>query len=294
MRQAAGSQVSRRGSKFIGCTGFPECHYTASLQKAGPEPEVSEHKCPKCGAPMLVRVGKRGRSYLACSAFPECRNIMGLDKEGKPVELAPRVQTGFSCPRCKAEMHLQKGDEGNQLVCGRCRNRQDLLSVAEATEKTELPEDEPPGYCEKCNSPMVIKRSRNGMFLGCSNYPECKSTAQLGKDRLPAPQPTGEVCEKCGRPLIMRWGQYGRFLACSGFPRCRNSWKLPARLKECPKEGCAGRLLKKASADGPYWGCTRYPECDYREDIDEAAEEEPSAKKKPAAKKKPRPRAKKK
>ena len=268
-------KFSRRGSKFIGCTGFPECRYTASLAKEGPEPEVSEHKCPKCGSPMLVRVGKRGRSYLACSAFPECRNIMGLDKEGKPVELAPRVQTGFACPRCKAEMHLQTGDEGAQLVCGRCRNKQDLLSVAEALQKTEMPEDEPPGYCEKCNAPMVIKRSRNGMFLGCSKYPECKSTAQLGKDRLPAPQPTGEVCEKCGRPLVARWGQYGRFLACSGFPRCRNSWKLPARMKECPKEGCTGRLLKKASAEGPYYGCTRYPECDHREPIDEAAEKKP-------------------
>jgi DNA topoisomerase-1 len=279
---------SRKGSKFIGCTGFPECTYTASLRKEGPQPEESGHKCPKCGSPMLVRTSKRGRPYLSCSAYPECRNVMGLDKEGNPVELAPRVQTGFSCPRCHAEMHLQSGDGGGQLVCGNCRNRQPLLSVAEALQKTELPTDEPLGYCEKCNAPMAVKFSRNGMFLGCSNYPECKNTAQLSKERLPGPQPTQEVCEKCGRPLVVRWGQYGRFLACSGFPRCRNSWKLPARLKECPREGCGGRLLRKASADGPYYGCTRYPECDYREAIDEAAEEKAAAKKqaskKPAAK----------
>ena len=277
-------KFSRKGDSFIGCTGFPDCHYTASIKKEGPAPEVSEHKCPKCGSPMLVRTGKRGRQYLACSAFPNCRNIMGLDKEGKPVELAPRVRTGFACPRCKAEMHLQEGE--SELVCGRCRARQPLLNVAEALEKTELPKDESLGLCEKCGSPMVMKRSRNGLFLACSKYPECKTTAQLGKDRLPAAQPTRERCEKCGRPLVLRWSQYGRFLACSGFPGCRNSWKLPARLKECPAKGCTGRLLKKASADGPYLGCTRFPECDYKEPIEEPAEEPAE---KPA--KKPRPRA---
>jgi len=267
-------KFSRKGDKFIGCTGFPECRYTANIEKEGQEPQVSEHKCPKCGSPMLIRIGRRNRPYLACSAFPQCRNIMGLDKEGNPVELAQRVRTGFSCPRCKAEMHLEEGEESAQLVCARCRHRQPLLSVAEALEKTELPKDEPLGFCEECHSPMEIKRSRGGMFLGCTRYPDCKGTAPLSKDRLPAPQPTHERCEKCGRPLVMRWGQYGRFLACSGFPRCRNSWRVPARMKPCPVEGCTGRLLKKASEDGEYLGCTRYPECDYTEPVEKAARKE--------------------
>ena len=28
--------------------------------------------------------------------------------------------------------------------------------------------------CPNCNSPLVIKRSRYGEFVACSNYPECK------------------------------------------------------------------------------------------------------------------------
>jgi DNA topoisomerase-1 len=113
---------------------------------------------------------------------------------------------------------------------------------------------------------MEMKRSRSGLFLGCTKYPDCKTTSPMPKDALPAPQPTHERCEKCGRPLVMRWGQYGRFLACSGFPRCRNLWKVPARGRKCPAEGCEGRLMKKVSPEGEtFLGCTRYPECRHTE-----------------------------
>ncbi|MCK4375612.1 MAG: topoisomerase DNA-binding C4 zinc finger domain-containing protein, partial [Candidatus Brocadiae bacterium] len=258
-------KFSRRGDKFLGCSGFPECKHTMSIEKPGAEePAETEHKCDKCGAPMLLKVGRRGREYLACSAFPACRNIMGLDREGNPVKLKPRQSTAFSCPRCGGEMHVEEDGAAEELVCARCRNRVPMLTVQEAIERTEMPADQPVATCEKCGGPMAIKRSRKGMFLGCSNYPECKSTAPMPKDAFPAPQPTHEKCEKCGRPLLVRWGQYGRFLACSGFPRGRNLWKLPARPKKCPADGCAGALIKKVSGEGEeHLGCTRFPECDY-------------------------------
>ena len=44
-----------------------------------PEPKQAGVNCPKCGKPMLIRVGKRGE-FLACSGFPRCRNAMSLDK----------------------------------------------------------------------------------------------------------------------------------------------------------------------------------------------------------------------
>jgi DNA topoisomerase I len=33
--------------------------------------------------------------------------------------------------------------------------------------------------CEKCGSPMLVKWNRHGRFLGCSAFPECKSTRPL-------------------------------------------------------------------------------------------------------------------
>jgi DNA topoisomerase-1 len=260
-------KFSRKGDKFLGCCGFPECKHTVNIEREGEEgPVETEFKCDKCGSPMLRRVGRRGREYLACSAYPECENIMGLDREGNPVKLKPRMTTGLPCPRCGQQMHVEKEGSAEELICGRCRNRVPMLTVMAALEQTEMSTDEPPAVCEKCNAPMEVKRSRSGLFLACSNYPDCKTTSSMPKEALPAPQPTHERCEKCGRPLIMRWGQYGRFLACSGFPRCRNLWKVPARGRKCPAEGCEGRLMKKVSPEGEtFLGCTRYPECEHTE-----------------------------
>ncbi|MEE8308527.1 MAG: topoisomerase DNA-binding C4 zinc finger domain-containing protein [Gammaproteobacteria bacterium] len=33
--------------------------------------------------------------------------------------------------------------------------------------------------CNKCSSPMVLKRERFGNFLACSQYPDCKTTKPL-------------------------------------------------------------------------------------------------------------------
>jgi len=271
--ETMGVKFSRKGDRFYGCPRFPECKGTASIPREGePEPDLTEHACDKCGAPMIRRVGRRGREYLACSAYPQCRNIMGLDREGNPVKLPPRVQTTFACPKCGAEMHLPGEGDASELTCSRCKNTAPLLSIAEALEKTEIPDGESLGSCPECDGPMDLKKSRKGMFLGCRRYPECKGTSPLAKDTLPAPQPTHERCDKCGRPLLMRWGQYGRFLACSGFPRCRNLWKVPARGRKCPREGCDGRLIPKVDSDGhAYLGCTRYPECAHTEPAPEPA-----------------------
>ena len=43
----------------------------------------SSVKCPRCGAPMLLRNGKNG-AFWGCSNYPECR-FTADDKNGKPV-----------------------------------------------------------------------------------------------------------------------------------------------------------------------------------------------------------------
>ncbi len=73
-----------------------------------------------------------------------------------------------------------------------------------------------------------------------------------------------EVCELCGKPMLIKTGRYGKFLACSGFPDCRSTKRL---VKDtggiCPRCG-EGRMLQRKSAKGRiYYGCEKYPECDY-------------------------------
>ncbi len=42
-------------------------------------------------------------------------------------------------------------------------------------------EDYSPIKCEKCGSPMVLRKSRYGKFLACSAYPECKNVKPLDR-----------------------------------------------------------------------------------------------------------------
>ncbi len=271
-------RYSRTGDKFLGCSGFPECKGTMPLDD---DSEETEHTCPNCGKMLMKRTSRRGNPFLSCSGYPDCETAMGIDKEGNPVELNRRDATRFGCPQCGDKTYLEHRDEGGAMVvCGRCRWQKQPGQLEDALKETENIVDEHTPHCEKCNSPMQVRTSRKGMFLGCSKYPDCDGTRPLGKDELPAPVITAEKCEKCGLPLLLRWGKYGRFLACSGFPKCKNTWRLPSSMKECPQEGCDGRLTSKSTQDEQYLGCTRYPECEYTKKIEKKAAGKTNKKKK--------------
>jgi len=122
--------------------------------------------------------------------------------------------------------------------------------------------------CDKCGNIMVIKWGKNGKFLACSNYPECKNTMNFvltagGKIEKSEPESTDVVCEKCGRPMVIKEGRYGRFLGCSGYPDCRHTQPLTMGVR-CPEEGCDGFLAEKRTRKGKtFYGCTNYPKCKY-------------------------------
>lgn len=81
-----------------------------------------------------------------------------------------------------------------------------------------------------------------------------------------ADEPTDEICEKCGRPMVIKLGRFGRFLACSGFPECRNSRPILNKIGvKCPQCG-EGDVVEKRTRKGRrriFYGCSRYPECDF-------------------------------
>ena len=77
-------------------------------------------------------------------------------------------------------------------------------------------------------------------------------------------EPTDQVCEQCGRPMVIKLGRYGRFLACTGFPECRNAKPLLTKVGvPCPTCG-EGEVVERRSKKGRvFYGCSRYPECDF-------------------------------
>jgi DNA topoisomerase I len=125
--------------------------------------------------------------------------------------------------------------------------------------------------CEKCGAMMVIKWGRNGEFLACPQYPECKNTKNFkrsdgGEIAIAAEEEINETCEQCGRPMLLRWGKFGKFLGCSGYPECKNIQPLekPADIGvKCP-ECKEGNLKERKSRWGKFfYGCDRYPECKF-------------------------------
>jgi DNA topoisomerase-1 len=114
--------------------------------------------------------------------------------------------------------------------------------------------------CEKCGATMVERWGRNGRFLACSAYPECKFTAPVEGEETR----TFDVkCDRCGAPMVLKHGRFGEFLGCSNYPECKNTASIPTGVS-CPEENCGGVLVKRRTRKGrTFYGCSSYPDCGY-------------------------------
>ncbi|MBW1615940.1 MAG: type I DNA topoisomerase [Deltaproteobacteria bacterium] len=133
--------------------------------------------------------------------------------------------------------------------------------------------------CPKCASRLKIKIGKNGPFLTCSKYPECKHSTDYSRDEkgkiIPAERADisiadGKVCDKCGLPMTVKNGKFGEFLACTGYPECRNTVSLNAAKQtkslgvKCPEKGCSGEMVERYSKRGKlFYGCSAYPKCKF-------------------------------
>jgi DNA topoisomerase-1 len=126
--------------------------------------------------------------------------------------------------------------------------------------------------CPECNEHELMKRwGRNGPFIGCPGYPDCKYTRNIVKegetDESREPVMTDYVCEKCGEKMMKRWGRNGFFLGCSAYPKCKNTMPVPIGVK-CPKCKTGDIIeIRARNRKRPFYGCTNYnneQKCDFR------------------------------
>ncbi len=116
--------------------------------------------------------------------------------------------------------------------------------------------------CDLCGSPMVIKWSRNGKFLACSGFPECRNTKALGELETVGDLPE-KSCPKCQGKMIVRQGRFGKFWACSNYPRCKTTEPFTLNIN-CPEPDCDGKLVEKKTSRGKtFYGCSKYPACKF-------------------------------
>ncbi len=70
-------KYNKNHDKFLGCSNFPACKFTKSLPAE--EKIVEGHKCPKCGADMVLKKGQYG-NYYKCTN-PDCAYNESIKKK---------------------------------------------------------------------------------------------------------------------------------------------------------------------------------------------------------------------
>ena len=87
--------------------------------------------------------------------------------------------------------------------------------------------------CPNCGNPLVIKRSKYGKFVACSNYPECKyikNEKEIPTEIIDCPKCTGKIVEKKTRKGKIFYG-------CNNYPKCDfATWDKPTG-ENCPNCG---------------------------------------------------------
>ena len=156
-------RTSKKGTQFLGCSGYPQCQTAMSLNvlqeieestegdSSESPKEVCEEKCEKCGSEMVFKTGPYGK-YMECTA-PDCGYR-------KPY----RRSTGVECPKC-GQGHIVERKSKRGTVFFGCDKYPDCDFVLW---------NEPTGEkCPECGSLLVKKVLKNGEVITCSSM-KCK------------------------------------------------------------------------------------------------------------------------
>jgi DNA topoisomerase-1 len=176
---------SRKGSEFIGCSGYPECNVTYPkpggalvqpseevceacklpmlkvIRRGSPvkvqciDPDCASNKgkesvgdCPVCGKELRILYSRAGKRFIGCSGYPECKRTYPLPQYGMLEFL------GVKCPECGAPVLRVKRRGGWQF----CANMDCPTSKRAKTAKTTKEEETVPQKTVKKTAKKVVKK----------------------------------------------------------------------------------------------------------------------------------------
>ena len=251
--------------------------------------QATDEICEKCGASLILKWGKFG-SFYSCSNFTKVKPITiaqgPLKKD--PKAAVKKALAAFIFPMYvkamrddvtessakvedKAELirELQRAaGQGNKLVVEpeSCDfTKENFASKPDLNSAEGQDAEQEEEFCDNCGRTMVLRNGPWGPFMACPGYnddPPCKTIRKLTqKVQSKPPVVLEEPCPKCGKPLLQRDGQYGEFIACSGYPKCKY---VKQELLDVPCPKCGGEVATRKNKRGDtFYGCTRYPKCDF-------------------------------
>ena len=128
--------------------------------------------------------------------------------------------------------------------------------------------------CPSCGSRTEYRFGKNGRFLSCTSYPDCKYAAPIDRQGRPLlPERVDVACPEDGSAMEKRTGRFGPFLASVNYPEIKTVVNLdkkggikypspPALLVEsliCEK--CESPMNLRNGKRGPWLGCSTFPKC---------------------------------
>ena len=212
---------------------------------------------PSTYAPTIQTLLKR---YYACRIG---RNL-------KPTELGLLVNRIMKqhFPKLVDAVFTAKMEEELDMVASSDKNWVDMLSsfykpfeitlkeAAENIEDLKASLDKPTEYiCEKCGTNMVKRLGRNGYFLACPRFPDCRNAKSI---------PLGPCVECDEGSTVKRATKKGRaFFGCNRYPDCDfSTWDVPSE-EICPE--CNKLLFEKNSRNRKKeLVCLK---CEYKKDV---------------------------
>ena len=221
-------------------------------QKSLKQSLLTDIKCEKCGANMVIRIGKGEDHYfLGCSNYPKCDNLKEIEilPDGS-IEISEKKEkekeyTGEICEKCGRPMVLKYGPYGKFLACSgypECKNIKPLKKNV----KEYIP------ICKKCGKEMNLFVSENNNYyyicekcnIGFPAYAKNMYLYEKGKIK----------CKKCGANMIIRIKKKNgsRFLGCENFPKCKNIMEFDTLIK-CSEEGT---FIEKKIKRGIIYKCS--------------------------------------
>ncbi len=152
-----------------------------------------------------------------------------------------------------------------------------------ATAYEEMPhakaETSPAPYkCPECDDDVQkgteFRFGKNGRFLSCVNYPDCKYAAPIDRQGRPLlPQCVDVACPEDGSPMEKRTGRFGPFLASVNYPEIKTVVNLdkkggikypsppPLLVESLICEKCESPMNLRNGKRGPWLGCSTFPKC---------------------------------
>lgn len=157
---AAPLQLKHVGkSTFLGCTRYPQCDYSKSLNtfEVTTLKVISDSHCPQCNAALAVKKGRYGM-FIGCTNFPSCHYISASQQKQVQAQYQP-----VHCPKCR-NGEIQKRQNRFGKFFYSCDNYPKCKYLVN---------NEPVAMdCPKCKANIMLRKAKTENVYICAD-PKC-------------------------------------------------------------------------------------------------------------------------